>query len=86
MQEATEAIAAVDIAAGRYFDLWRFGWIKRKPAVRALSVVVPDIDAQDVFEVAAADDQEPIETLVADGADESLRVGVRLRRLHRGCG
>jgi hypothetical protein len=36
-----------------------------------------------VFEMAAADDQEPVETLVADGADESLRVGVRLRRSHR---
>jgi hypothetical protein len=36
-----------------------------------------------MFEMSAADDQEPVETLVADGADESLRVGVRLRRLHR---
>jgi len=36
-----------------------------------------------VFEVAAADDQEPVETFRSDGADEPLRVGVRLRRLHR---
>jgi hypothetical protein len=33
--------------------------------------------------VAAADDQKPVETLGADGADKSLCVGVRLRRLHR---
>src|SRR4029453_8857627 len=39
---------------------------------------------QNVFEVAAAEDHQPGETLVADGADESLRVGVRLRRLHGG--
>jgi len=51
--------------------------------VRALAVVVLDVDAHDVFEVAAADDQEPVETLRSDGADEPLRVGIRLRRLHR---
>jgi hypothetical protein len=38
---------------------------------------VLDIDPQDVFEVAAADDQQPVETLVADRADEPFRVGVR---------
>jgi hypothetical protein len=42
-----------------------------------------DVGVQDLFEVAAADDQEPVETLVADGADESLRVGVGLWGLHR---
>ena len=57
--------------------------MERESAVGALVVVVLDVDAQDVFEVAAANDQEPVATLVADGADESLRVGVRLRCLHR---
>ena len=51
--------------------------------MRAFAVVVLSVDAQDLFEVAARDDQQPVETLVADGTDESLRVGVRLRRLHR---
>src|SRR5215207_603876 len=36
-----------------------------------------------MFEVAAADDQEPVETLRSDGADEPLGVGVRLRRSQR---
>jgi hypothetical protein len=49
-----------------------------EPAVGALAVVVPRIDPQDVLEVAAADDQEPVEAFRSDGADESLRVGVRL--------
>jgi hypothetical protein len=49
----------------------------------ALSLVVLGVDPQDMFEMSAAHDQEPVETLVADGADESLRVGVCLRRLHR---
>jgi hypothetical protein len=82
VDEAAEAIAAVDIAAGRSLDFWGFGLIKREPAVRAFAVVVLDVDPQNVFEMAAAEDQQPVETLVADGADESLGVGVRLRRLH----
>lgn len=35
-------------------------------AVRAFAVVVLDVDAQDVCEMAAANDQKPVETLVAD--------------------
>ena len=34
-----------------------------------------DVDPQNVFEVAATEDQQPVETFVADGPDESLRVG-----------
>jgi len=34
------------------------GWLERESAVRAFAVVVLDVDAQDVFEVAAADDQD----------------------------
>ena len=51
--------------------------------MRAFAVVMLDVDPQDMFEMSAADDQEPVEALVADRADESLRVGVRLRRLHQ---
>ena len=53
-------------------------------AVWALSVVVLDEDAKGVFEGAAADDQEPVEAFVSDGAHEALGVGVRLRRTDRG--
>jgi hypothetical protein len=35
-------------------------------AVRAFAVVVLDVHAQDVCEMAAANDQKPVETLVAD--------------------
>ena len=52
-------------------------------AVGALAVVVLRVDPQDVFEVAAADDQEPVETFGSDGSDEPLGVRVRLRRSHR---
>ena len=36
-----------------------------------------------MFEVAAAEDQQPVEALVSDGADEALGVGVCLRRADR---
>jgi hypothetical protein len=41
-------------------------------------------NAEDAFEVASVHDQEPVETLGADGADEALGGRVRLRRSHRG--
>jgi hypothetical protein len=44
---------------------------------------VVDEDAEDAFEVAAVDDQEPVEAFGADGADEALGERVRLRRSHR---
>jgi hypothetical protein len=38
-------------------------------------------DAEDVLELAAADDQQPVEALAADAADPTLHVGVRVWRL-----
>ena len=64
-------------------DKDRVEQLKRESAVRAFAVVVLDVDAQDVFEVAAADDQEPVETFGSDGSDKPLGVRVRLRRSHR---
>jgi hypothetical protein len=42
-----------------------------------------DVDAEDVFELAAAEDQQPVEAFAADCADPALHVRVRIRRLHR---
>jgi hypothetical protein len=53
VDEAAEAIAAVDIAAGRWLDFLGFGLIKRESAVRAFAVVVLDVDPQDMFEMSA---------------------------------
>src|SRR4029453_17918364 len=41
-----------------------------------------DEDPEHPFEMAAVEDQEPVETLRADGADEALGNRVRLRRSH----
>jgi hypothetical protein len=51
--------------------------------MRPLRVVVVDEDAQDAFEVAGVEDQQPVEAFGADGSDEPLGDGVCLRRLHR---
>jgi hypothetical protein len=51
--------------------------------VRALEVVVGCVGAEGVFEVAVAEDQEPVEAFGADGADEFFGVGVRLWRPNR---
>jgi hypothetical protein len=47
-------------------------------AVGPLSVVVPDVDAEDVLELATADDQQPVEAFAADGADPAFHVCVRV--------
>jgi hypothetical protein len=46
-------------------------------AVRAVAVVVVDVGREDSFEVAAVEDQEPIEARMADAADPAFGEGVR---------
>ena len=48
-------------------------------SVRALLVEVADVDAENVLELAATEDQEPVETLPAHAADPAFGVGVRVR-------
>jgi hypothetical protein len=48
-----------------------------------LAVVVVDVDAEDMLEVAAVEDQQPVEALTADGADEAFGDRVRLLRSHQ---
>jgi hypothetical protein len=48
-------------------------------AVWALGVVVVEIGSEDSLEVSAVEDEEPVEALGADGADEALGDGVGLR-------
>jgi hypothetical protein len=51
--------------------------------VRTVGVVVLVIDPKDLLEVAGPDDQQPVQALGAYRPDPALRVGVRVRRLHR---
>jgi hypothetical protein len=57
--------------------------MQRESAVRALAVVMGGIGAEHKLEVAAADDQKPVQALGADGADGALGVGIRLWRANR---
>jgi hypothetical protein len=61
-------------------------WIRRlqsKRSVRAMPVVVLDIDPQDLLQVASPDDQQPVQAFGADRPNPTLRVSVRIGRLHR---
>ena len=51
--------------------------------MRALGVVVLDVDAEHPFEVTAVQDQQPVETLGPHGSDEALGNRVRFRSPHR---
>jgi hypothetical protein len=51
--------------------------------VWTLLVEVADVDAEDVLELAAPEDQQPVEALPAHAADPALGMGVRVRRLDR---
>ncbi len=48
-----------------------------------VGVVVLRVDAEDMLELSAACDQEPIETVAADRADPAFGEGVRVRRPKR---
>ena len=56
---------------------------KADPAMRASRVVVPDIAAQDVLEMATRDDEGEVEALLTSGPHPPLRVRVRAGRADR---
>jgi hypothetical protein len=62
----------------------RVGRSQVECAVRSSVVVVTDVYAEDVFELASAEDQQPVEALPADASDPALHVRVRVRGLD-GC-
>lgn len=49
--------------------------------MRPVFVVMPTVDAEHVLEMAAAEDQDPIEAVGADGPHPAFGVGVRAWRL-----
>ncbi len=86
MEEAAEqvssmhaalAILAVEGQPGGW--TWR---LQSERPVRTVPVVVLDVDPEYLLEVAAADDQQPVQALSADHTNPALRVGIGVRRLH----
>jgi hypothetical protein len=53
--------------------------LKLQRAVRALAVVVVNVDLEDALEVAAGEDEKPIEAFRPNGPDPSLAAGVGSR-------
>jgi hypothetical protein len=84
VDESAEPGMALDLAGVSWIggDRW-VGRVQRESSVRSLVVVVGRVDAEDPYEVAAAEDQQPVETLGADSAHETLGVGVCLWRPDR---
>jgi hypothetical protein len=73
----------VDLAGGRCW--WRLRVLRRcelERAMRPLMVVMVGVSAEHPFEVAAVEDQQPVQTFGADGSDEALGDRVRLWRPH----
>jgi hypothetical protein len=87
VDEAAEAIASL-YGAGcwRTTAIDRFGWHEREGSVRALAVVMLGVAAQHTLKVTATEDQQPVEALGANGADEALSVGVSPVALELACG
>jgi hypothetical protein len=52
------------------------GRLKVQRPVRAMPVVVLDVEPQHLLEMAAPDDQQPVQALGTDGANPAFRVGV----------
>src|SRR5919197_6125442 len=84
VDESAESVAALDLSATRWrIGSCRVGRQQCQSAMWAFAVVMGGVGAKHRFEMSAADDQQPVETFGADGADEALGVGVRLRCLDR---
>jgi hypothetical protein len=71
------------VVATDFTPVGRIWWAETNSTMWLLRVVVVNVDAEDMFEVATVEDQQPVETLRTHGSDEALGNGVRSRRPHR---
>src|SRR5664279_2713057 len=83
VDDAAEDVATSDGLAADRCDRTRDRLGELKAAVWPRLVVVADVLGEHLVEVSSGDDEEMVEALLADGADESLRVCVRTRRTDR---
>jgi hypothetical protein len=83
VDESADPVVTMDIAHGWWAEVARIWWAETNCTVRPLGVVVVDVDADDAFEVATVEDQQPVETFRTDGSDEALGEAIRLQRAQR---
>jgi hypothetical protein len=83
VNQSAESIPSEHAAGvGRADGAGAGAWLRRdetKRPMRAVSVVVLNMDPQRALELAAAEDQDPVEALAPHGADEALGKRIRLR-------
>ncbi len=87
VEEATQPVTPANRAEVNHAGSVRHGTGRGallKGAVRSMGVVVVDVDLQHTFEVAPADDEQPVQALSAQAAEPALRDRVRPGRAHRG--
>src|SRR6266496_2728135 len=89
MEQPAEEVAPPDLRDASRDRGWRIEsavaiWRSElEPSVWPLLVEVADVDAEDMLELVATEDQEPIEALATHAADPAFRVGGRVRRPDR---
>jgi hypothetical protein len=89
VEQATEEVAPPDLlrmTGLRRHAIGSAAVIRRSQVERSvcpLLVEVGDVDAEDVLELAAAEDEKPVEALSAHARDPAFGVGARVRRLDR---
>lgn len=90
MDQTAEPVVPLDLAWRRACRAERdgdcLGRLQAEGAVRAVSVVVGHVLAQDSLELAAVNDQHPVEALPAEGSHPTLGVSVGERRQLRPVG
>ena len=88
VDQSAESVASVELVCWfRIDEVWARSWCRwcqSESTVRPVGVVVVDVDAHDMLELSATDDQEPVEAVAADGADPAFGERVRLRCAKRG--
>jgi hypothetical protein len=84
MQETAEQVTSAHLTSFILTDDGQSGGsvrrLKPERPVGTVPVVVLDVDPEDLLQMAASNDQQPVQALGADGADPPFWVGVRGRR------
>ena len=87
VEQATEQVSSMNAAVSALiYDGQSGGWIRRlelQRPVRPVPVVVLDIDSQDLLQVPATHDEQPVQALGPHRRDPALGVGVGVGCLQR---
>jgi hypothetical protein len=87
VEQATEHVSSMNAAfSALVYERQSGGWIRRvelQRPVRSVPVVVLDVDSEDLFQVPATHDEQPVQALDPYRPDPALGVGIGVGCLHR---